>query len=120
MLNMDTPKFDPGLLYVRDEMMQTQNLGVFFDAPSWKDEDFYAFLLLQRLFGNYSAEMVHESLGDVQTQYNIMHDYCKEIPNLERYDSIFSPYSDCGIFGHYFQGEPKFDQHMSYVGGIIG
>lgn len=46
MLNMDTPEFDPGLLYVRDEMMQTQNLGVFFDAPSWKDEDFYAFLLL--------------------------------------------------------------------------
>ena len=23
LLNMDTPKFDPGLLYVRDEMMQT-------------------------------------------------------------------------------------------------
>ena len=22
-LNMDTPKFDPGLLYVKDEMMQT-------------------------------------------------------------------------------------------------
>jgi predicted Zn-dependent peptidase len=66
-LNMDTPRFDPGLLYVRDEMMQTQNLGVFFDAPSWKDEDFYAFLLLQRLFGNYSSEMLHESLGDVQS-----------------------------------------------------
>lgn len=49
-----------------------------------------------------------------------MHDFCKEIPALERYDCIFSPYSDCGIFGHYFQGDPKYDKHMNYVGGIMG
>ena len=34
-LNLDTPKFNPGLLYVRDDQMQNQSLGVFFDAPSW-------------------------------------------------------------------------------------
>ena len=49
-----------------------------------------------------------------------MHDLCKEIPDLQRYDSIYSPYTDCGIFGHYFFGNPQFTQHMSYVGGIVG
>ena len=49
-----------------------------------------------------------------------MHELVSKIPNLERYDAIYSPYSDCGIFGHYFQGDPRFQNHMSYVGGIIG
>ena len=42
------------------------------------------------------------------------------IPDLDRYDAIFSPYSDCGIFGHYFFGNAKYAQHMAYAGGIIG
>ena len=65
-MNLDTPVFEPGYLYVRDDMMQNQSLGVFYDAPSWKDEDFYAFLLLQRIFGNFNLEMYHESMVDVK------------------------------------------------------
>lgn len=57
LLNMDTPKFNPGLLYVRDDQMQNQSLGVFFDAPSWRDPDFFACLLLQRIFGNFTSGM---------------------------------------------------------------
>jgi processing peptidase subunit beta len=45
-LNMEKPKFTPGLLYVRDDAIQNQNLGVFFNAPSWRDPDFFAFLLI--------------------------------------------------------------------------
>lgn len=101
-------------------MLPAQSLGVFYDAPSWADPDFYAFLLLQRIFGNYSMEFLHESLVDVNHQYNLMHDYLREIPELQRYDSVYSPYSDCGIFGHYFSGDPRFTQHMSYLGGVIG
>jgi predicted Zn-dependent peptidase len=29
------------------------SIGVFYDAPSWSHKDFYSFLLLQRVFGNY-------------------------------------------------------------------
>ena len=57
---------------------------------------------------------------DVNKQYNVMHDYLKEIPELQRYDAIYSPYTDCGIFGHYFFGDPKYTKHMSYIGGIVG
>ena len=49
-----------------------------------------------------------------------MHEYCKAIPNLQQYDAVYSPYSDCGIFGHYFNGEPDYTQHMSHLGGTIG
>lgn len=119
-MNLDTPEFNPGLLYVQDEMLQNQSLGVFFDAPSWRDPDFFAFLLFQRIFGNFNQEMAAEHLADVNGQQNIMHDFLLKVPDLERYDAIYSPYSDCGIFGHYFFANPKYTQHLSYIGGIMG
>ena len=49
-----------------------------------------------------------------------MHDFVKNIDDLQRYDSIYSPYSDCGIFGHFFFGDPKFNDHMCYIGAKMG
>jgi len=49
-----------------------------------------------------------------------MSEYLKSVPELQRYDCIYSPYTDCGIFGHYFFGEPRYTEHMSYLGGIVG
>ena len=66
-LNMETPKFKPGLLYVRDDEMQMQSLGVFYNAPSWKDPDFFAFLLVQRVLGNFNLDFYHESMADVKS-----------------------------------------------------
>lgn len=118
---MDTPVFNPGFLYVRDDQMdEQQSLGVFYDAPGWRHEDFYAFLLMQRVFGNFNQFFNHECLIDLPFQNNMMHEFVRTIPDLERYDAIFSPYSDCGIFGHYFFGSSKYAQHMSYLGGHIG
>ena len=95
-------------------------MGVFYEAPHWTHEDFYAFLLLQRIYGNYSIEMLNESLGEVEKQHNTLHEFVKQVPDLERYDCVYSPYSDCGIFGHYFCGSPEYSNHMSYIGGVIG
>jgi hypothetical protein len=50
----------------------------------------------------------------------MLHEFLRAIPDLARYDAIYSPYSDCGIFGHYFFGDPNYTMHMSYIGGIIG
>ena len=49
-----------------------------------------------------------ESMIDVQSQHNMLHDMIKGVPDLQRHDAIYSPYSDCGIFGHYFFGDPKY------------
>lgn len=45
-LNTNRPIFNPALLFIRDDEMVNSNVGVFYDAPSWKDKDFYSFLLL--------------------------------------------------------------------------
>ena len=65
-------------------------------------------------------ELKAELFEDVMHQPNYMHTLLQEVPNLERYDCIFSPYTDCGIFGHYFFGDPSYLEHMSYIGSIIG
>jgi hypothetical protein len=43
--NTERPVYNPGLLFIRDDEMVNSNVGVFYDAPSWKHPDFYAFLL---------------------------------------------------------------------------
>ena len=119
-LNTETPKFTPGLLYVRDDQMQQQNVGVFYNAPCWRDPDFFAFLLLQRIMGNFTMDHYLESMADLEAQPNMMHEFLKVIPDLQRFDAVYSPYTDCGIFGFYFQGDPNYTQTMSYLGGKIG
>jgi processing peptidase subunit beta len=44
--NTDRPVYIPALLFIRDDEMVNSNVGVFYDAPSWKHKDFYAFLLM--------------------------------------------------------------------------
>ena len=44
--NIDKPVFIPALLFIRDDEMVNSNVGVFYDAPGWKHEDFYSFLLM--------------------------------------------------------------------------
>ena len=87
------------MLCIRDDEMINSNVGVFYDAPSWKDEDFYAFLLLQRVFGSYSIDRNAEHLNDVKKQYNSLHAMIGDLPDVTRHECIYSPYSDCGIFG---------------------
>jgi hypothetical protein len=41
-------------------VLQNQSIGVFYDAPSWRDKDFYAFLLLQRIFGIFTEDLKNE------------------------------------------------------------
>jgi hypothetical protein len=54
MNSLEKAVYNPGLLMIRDDEMINSSVGVFYDAPSWKDKDFYSFLLLQRMIGNYN------------------------------------------------------------------
>jgi predicted Zn-dependent peptidase len=44
--NINKPEFHTSHLYMRDDEMINSNVGVFYNSPSWKDNDFYSFLLL--------------------------------------------------------------------------
>jgi hypothetical protein len=79
-------------------------VGVFFNAPCWYDPDFFGFLILQRLFGSYDADLHLEKTKEVKSQTNLMHSLLSRIPELSRSETLFSPYSDCGIFGFTFHG----------------
>jgi processing peptidase subunit beta len=71
--NKEKAVFNPALLFVRDDEMVNSNVAVFYDAPSVKHPDYYAFLLLKNMLGNYRVDKNAEHLNDVKKQYNSMH-----------------------------------------------
>jgi len=76
--------FNPGLLMIRDDEMINSSIGVFYDAPSWSHKDFYSFLLLQRIFGNFTIDKNSEHLNDVKKQYNSMQALLGDLPDVTR------------------------------------
>jgi len=114
--NAEKPIFIPALLFIRDDEMVNSNVGVFYDAPSWKHEDYYGFLLLKHMFGNYRVDKHAEHLNDVRKQYNSMHVLLGDLVDVTKGDSMYMPYSDCGLFGNYFFGNEVFTRQMNYCG----
>merc|ERR1711990_160653 len=43
----------PGLMFCRDDEMVNSNVVVYYDAPTVHDPDYYGFMLLKDMFGNY-------------------------------------------------------------------
>ena len=64
--NTERPIYIPALLFIRDDEMVNANVGVFYDAPTIKDEDYYGFLLLKNMFGSYRIDEHAEHLNDVK------------------------------------------------------
>ena len=114
--NTERAIFNPALLFIRDDEMVNSNVGVFYDAPSIKDEDYYSFLLLQHMIGDYRIDKNAEHLNDVKKQYNSMHAMLGDLVDVTRSDAIYNAYSDCGIWGNYFFGNEVFTRQMNYCG----
>jgi hypothetical protein len=101
---------------MRDDEMYNSNVGVFYDAPSARDEDYYSFLLLKHMFGSYRIDKNAEHLNDCHKQYNSMHALLGYLPDVTRADSHYMAYSDAGIFGNYFYGNEVFTRQMNFCG----
>jgi predicted Zn-dependent peptidase len=114
--NTERPIYIPALLFIRDDEMVNSNVGVFYDAPSVKDPDYYSFLLLQNMFGDYRIDKHATHLNDVKKQYNSMHAMLGDLPDVTIAESLYMAYSDCGIFGNYFFGNEVFTRQMNYCG----
>ena len=80
--NTDQAVYTPSLLFIRDDEMYNSNVGVFYDAPGIKHEDYYAFLLLKHMFGSYRIDKHAEHLNDVKKQYNSMHALLGDLPDV--------------------------------------
>jgi processing peptidase subunit beta len=93
---------------IRDDEMYNSNVGVFYDAPSVKHPDYYAFLLMKHVVGNYRIDKNAEHLNDVKKQYNSTHSMLGDLVDVTRQDCHYFAYSDCGIWGSTFFGNEVF------------
>jgi hypothetical protein len=114
--NGDKCVYVPALMFIRDDEMYNSNVGVFYDAPSIKHQDYYAFLLLKHMFGSFRIDKHAEHLNDVKKQYNSMHALLGDLPDVTMAESHYFAYSDCGLFGNYFFGNEVFTRQMNYCG----
>eukprot|EP00806_Schmidingerella_arcuata_P000068 Macronucleus_1059.p1 GENE.Macronucleus_1059~~Macronucleus_1059.p1 ORF type:complete len:300 (+),score=128.30 Macronucleus_1059:1-900(+) len=114
--NSDKCVYTPSLLMMRDDEMYNANVGVFFDAPSVNDEDFYQFQLLKHMIGDYHIQKHAEHLNDVGKQYNATHMLLGDLPDVTRQACHYFAYSDCGIWGSYLFGNEIFVRQMNWVG----
>lgn len=114
--NSDKAVYTPSLLFIRDDEMYNSNVGVFYNAPGLKDEDYYSFLLWKHIFGEYQIDKHAEHLNDVEKQYNNIHTLLGNLVDVTRAKSHYFAYSDCGIWGNYFFGNEVFSRQMNYCG----
>jgi len=96
--------------------MVNSNVGVFYDAPGVRHEDFFSFLMLKNMFGSYRIDENSGHLNDVTKQYNSMHSLIGNLPDVTRADCEYFAYSDSGLFGNYFYGNEIFTRQMNYSG----
>jgi processing peptidase subunit beta len=115
--NTDKPIYTPSMMMMRDDENYNAGIGVFFDAPSWNHEDYYAFLLMERITGNYSADRNgYARLNDPIKQYSTLEANMADRPDISKACAIYTPYRDCGLFGTYFFGNEVWVRYMAYQG----
>lgn len=118
--NTEKPYFTPSLMYMRDDEMANINVGVFYEAPSWTHEDHYSFLLFQRLLGEYEqSKHTGQHLNHPSRQYNGYHSFLGNLPDITLHKSIYTPYSDTGLFGSYLHGNEVHGYQMLYSSQIF-
>jgi processing peptidase subunit beta len=118
--NVNKPIYTPSCMFMRDDDFYNAGVGVFFDAPSWHHEDYYSFLLLERIMGQYSMDRNGAAnLNDPGKQYSTLEAHCGQLPDVTKAQSIFSPYKDCGLFGTYVYGNEVFIRYMTHMGCSI-
>jgi len=49
-------KYYQNMCVIRDDSKEFSNVAVFYEAPSWRHEDYFAFTFFERLFGNYTSD----------------------------------------------------------------
>jgi predicted Zn-dependent peptidase len=94
------PVYTPCVVQTRDEKATTSSLCVFNPAPSWADPEYWAFLLLQRIMGDYSTSKKMK-IDDPELQYNHLHKRLDQAQGISKHECLYIPYKDVGLFGHY-------------------
>lgn len=54
--NSEKPYHTPSCMFMRDDELANLNIGVFFEAPSYTDPDFFAMHVFKNILGEYRAD----------------------------------------------------------------
>ena len=114
--NSERPVYTPALMFVRDDEMYNANVAVFYDAPPQNHPDYYGFLLLQNVLGEYRVDKHAEHLNDVRKQYHALHSMLGDLPDVTQHSAHYFAYGDAGLYGNYFFGNEVFSRQMAYCG----
>ena len=96
----DTPLLTGSQVAIRDDDVELAHCGVFFLAPSYAHGDYFAFMMLKRLMGDYCPKR-DGIINHPRLQYNWLHTWLGEIEDIIEHQSIYLPYRDVALFGHY-------------------
>lgn len=118
------PKFHSGINFVKPDLLENPpdgiNVGVFYEAANWKDQDYYAFLILQRLIGDKPQHELEAKIFVQDASTNIFQNKLAGYNDILFQQSLFTPYMDCGLFGNYFYGDPdSFEDMMDLTKWIV-
>lgn len=118
--NQDKPIYTPSLISIRDDEMANVNVAVFFNAPSYTNEDFWAFHMLNNLMGEYN-EFKHTgvNLNAADRQYSQMHTLLGNLPDISIQKSFYMPGGDHGLFGSYLHGNEVHAPQMMMVSQAV-
>lgn len=103
-LGENEPKFYGSQMQVKEENIPLAHMGLFYPAPSWKHVDYFAFLVLQRLFGEFDPSK-EGFVNLLSSQYNPLHRYLGEFNTSGKHECIYLPYKDCGLLGSFISTE---------------
>lgn len=113
--NTEKPIYTPSLMFMRDDEMANMNVSVFFNAPSWTNEDYWAFLLINRLMGEYREDRhTGMNLNAVDRQYSTWHKMLGSNPDISIAKSFYMPQSDGGLWGNYLHGNEVHGAQMCF------
>ncbi len=105
---------------MRDDELANVNIGVFFEAPSYADPDFFAAKVFQAVLGEYRADkFTGKYLNASDRQYSLIHAELGNFPDITLHKTEYLPYSDTGLFGSYLYGNEVFANQMLFVSQMI-
>ena len=93
-------KFNNDKLFVHLYKTPFLGIGIFFEAPSYNNKDYYNFILLEKLFSEYNG--IENNILYSRNNNNALEFIFSKYPNILKFKSFYNPYKEIGIFGMLF------------------
>jgi predicted Zn-dependent peptidase len=114
--NSEKPYFTPSMMFMRDDEMTNINIGVFFQAPTWTDPDFFAMHMFKHIMGDFRSDsFTGQHLNTPDRQYNSHHTEIAGYPDISIQKCNYFHYSDTALFGNYYHGNEVFANQMLFL-----